>query len=339
MAFLLSACSVADERADDTLPRPVRSLALPAVHGRIDHLAFDAASGRLFVACVGAGRLEVLDLAAGSHVGSVGDLREPQGVAVVPGRDGAAARVWVACGGDGMVRVFDAVTLQPVGAVAAGDDADNVHVDLSARRVHVGCGDGSVGAVVAIDADTLAVVGRAALPGHAEGFQLEPDGARLFVNVPGASAVVVADRRTGATAATWPLRDAANFPLACVAEQDLVLTVCRRPPSVLLALDRRTGTELACTPCIDDADDLFFDAASDRAFVIGGGRGGANGAIEVFALPAHAQFRRLGVVPLPPRTRTGLLVSERRQLYVAVPAPGDGGTAEVREFALDAPRR
>ena len=49
----------------------VRSIELPRVEGRIDHLAFEAAGQRLFVAALGNNTVEVLDVKAATHVKSL----------------------------------------------------------------------------------------------------------------------------------------------------------------------------------------------------------------------------------------------------------------------------
>src|SRR4051812_18906359 len=64
--------------------RPVQVILLPGVQKRIDHLAIDLRGQRLFVAALGNGTLEVVDLAAGKRVRSVSGLKEPQGVAYLP---------------------------------------------------------------------------------------------------------------------------------------------------------------------------------------------------------------------------------------------------------------
>src|SRR5262249_54028529 len=60
----------------------VGTIDLPRVEGRIDHLAFDAANQRLYVAALGNNTVEVLDLKAGVHIKSLPGFREPQGIAV-----------------------------------------------------------------------------------------------------------------------------------------------------------------------------------------------------------------------------------------------------------------
>ncbi|HEX5053274.1 MAG TPA: hypothetical protein VFZ65_15975 [Planctomycetota bacterium] len=331
-----SCCACTAPVSAPPLPHLARTIPMPGIAGagggRLDHLDYDRTTGRLFLAAVGCDSLEVIDLRAGRHLQRIAELPEPQGVAVVP-RAGAAARVFVGCGGDGSVRAYDAASLAALGSVFAGDDADNVHWDPRTARVWVGCGGARGGAVVAIDPETMAVVAHTELPAHAEGFRLDEASARMFVNVPGAdggAAVLLADRERGAVEATCRLRGAAaNFPLCHVAALHAVLLVCR-DPSVLLVLDDRTGDELARVSCVADGDDVFFDEATGNVLVIGG-----EGGLEVFAMPARGTLQRVGVVPLPPRARTGLLVSERRALYVAVPRQQDGTDAAVLEFLLD----
>jgi len=50
----------------------VRSIELPHVEGRIDHLAFDPATERLYVAALGNNTVEVLDVKGGVHLKSHG---------------------------------------------------------------------------------------------------------------------------------------------------------------------------------------------------------------------------------------------------------------------------
>src|SRR5436309_14970493 len=100
----------------------VRTIDLPGVEGRIDHLAIDVSAQRLFVAALGNNTVEVLDLKDGRHVKSLPGFREPQGIAVVPD----AKRVAVANGqGDG-VQMIDAADYRPIASVRLGEDSDNV---------------------------------------------------------------------------------------------------------------------------------------------------------------------------------------------------------------------
>src|SRR4051794_39871429 len=58
------------------------AIALPGVEGRIDHLAFDGDTRRMFVAALGNDTVEVLDVTANRHVKSLRGFHSPQGIAV-----------------------------------------------------------------------------------------------------------------------------------------------------------------------------------------------------------------------------------------------------------------
>src|SRR4051812_39963124 len=118
------------QHVGDPGPTLARTIALPGVQGRIDHLACDPKGERLFIAALGNGSLEFVDLVKGERVKSVPGLKEPQGVAFVPGP--GAPSVAVACGGDGTLHLYDATTLEEKAHVSAGEDADNVRFDEKA---------------------------------------------------------------------------------------------------------------------------------------------------------------------------------------------------------------
>src|SRR4051812_26724997 len=78
-----------------------RTIPLPGVQGRIDHLDLDLAHHRLFVAALGNGSVEAVDLDAGKVSGRITGLREPQGLAWLAGREEL-----VVASGDGLVRFY-----------------------------------------------------------------------------------------------------------------------------------------------------------------------------------------------------------------------------------------
>src|SRR4051794_38460790 len=85
----------------------VRSIELPGVAGRIDHLSVDLDQNRLFVAALGNDSVEVVDLAAGTRARSLGGFHEPQGIRVVPDQKTIA----VANGRSGTLQIIDGPTL------------------------------------------------------------------------------------------------------------------------------------------------------------------------------------------------------------------------------------
>ena len=284
-----------------------RTIPLKTVAGRIDHLAFDARRGRLYIAELGNGSVEALDLATGRSVGRITGLKEPQGLAVLPDRDELA----VASGGDGTVRFYRAGDLTPLGVLSVGGDADNLRVDPASGRLVVGAG---AGALVTIDPATRKVVASSPLPAHPEGFQL--DGVRAFVNLPDAGRIAVVDLSTGRTLAAWRnpgLRW--NFPLA-IDPSDRSVAVAYRFPARLVRWNPASGQVLQTLRVCGDADDLFFDRPRRRLYVVCG-----DGVVDVFTATATG-YAPAGRTLTRSGARTGLFVPTLDRLYVAARAPG-----------------
>src|SRR5881296_1768905 len=154
--FLIAAVAIAalQSRSAQEPLILVRSIDLPRVEGRIDHLAFDAAGQRLFVAALGNNTVEVLDLKSNSHIKSVPGFREPQGIAVVPD----PKLVAVANGQGEGLQLLNADDYRPDRMVQLGDDSDNVRYDASAKRVYVGFGSGALAAVSPTDGKVISQV-------------------------------------------------------------------------------------------------------------------------------------------------------------------------------------
>src|SRR6266700_2885324 len=142
---------------------------LGEVSGRIDHLAIDVKRQRLFVAELGNDTLGVVDLAAGKVLRTITDLKEPQGVAYEPVTD----TVYVANAADGSVRLLRGEDLLPVSRIDLGEDADNVRLDGSRKRVLVGYGKG---ALAVVDPQNRAKVADIRLKAHPESFQIDESG-------------------------------------------------------------------------------------------------------------------------------------------------------------------
>ena len=93
--------------------RLVRTIPLPRVTGRIDHIAIDLAKQRLFVAALGNNTVEVIDLQAGQRTRSIGGLAEPQGLLYLAETN----RLFVTSGGDGSLKMLDGQTFALMGTV------------------------------------------------------------------------------------------------------------------------------------------------------------------------------------------------------------------------------
>lgn len=296
-----------------------RTIPLPLIEGRIDHLAADVTGQRLFVAALGNNTVEVLDLKAGKTIQSLPGFAEPQGIAYVPEFN----RVFIANGQDGTCRILDGASLKTVSSVQCGEDADNVRYDPQARRIYVGYGDG---ALAVLDAKTGARLADIKLAGHPESFRLETRGPRIFVNVPKAGHIAVVDREKREVVATWPLKEAkSNFPLSLDEASYRLFSGCRNPAR-LLVYDYNAGKLVATLPISRDTDDLFFDAANHRVYVSCG-----QGAIDVIQQTDADHYTTVKPMPTATGARTSLLMPELKILCLAVPHRGNR-VAEVRVY-------
>ena len=299
------ACGVETVSGDPSAPLVLeRTIPLKAVRGRIDHLAIDLQHRRLFIAELGNGSVEAIDLARGVSLGRIGGLMEPQGLAYLPAEDELA----VASGGDGSVRFYRASDLKPGDVVMLGSDADDMRVDVSGRIV-VGYGSGALAVISPV---RHKVVARLDLPAHPEGFQLQAS--RAFVNLPDAKQIAVGDLASGRITATWPAAHLWNFPMGLEAKSRTLATVYRGPARLQL-LDTQSGAIKLDHKTCEDADDVFFDGPRNRAYVICG-----TGAVDVVDLIHPGQsvrvVTRLGA-------RTGIFVPELGRLFVAARAGRD----------------
>jgi DNA-binding beta-propeller fold protein YncE len=320
IAMLIVAFAAGPE-ADEPPMVLVKSIALPHVEGRIDHLAFDAQTQRLYVAALGNNTVEVVDTRAGKWLRSLPGFHKPQGISVAAG----AEAIVVANGEGNGVQLLNSDDSRPIAAVPLGDDSDNVRYDSAAKRVYVGYGDG---AIATIDPSDRTVAGKVALAGHPESFQLERNGPRVFVNVPDANQIAVIDRVAMKVIATWRVSTAAaNFPMALDEANHRLFIGCRRPAK-LLVFDTSDGRQVSAFEIVGDTDDLFYDAARKRLYVSGG-----DGFVDVIEEQTPNGFERIAHVATAGGARTGLFVAEQNRFYLAVPHRGNQ-QAEIRVYDI-----
>jgi len=327
---------------------PAGSVPLDGVEGRLDHLAVDVSSQRLFVSGLENHTVEVVDLAQRRRIHEITGISEPQGLVFIPEKN----RLMVCSRGDGTCRSFDANTFKEGPWVDLGRNADGVRFAADAKIIYVGSGgEPGNGLLSAMDlasllpaeqggqpaephspADFLFDRPRQAdpkleiqLPAHPESFQLDPANRRIYVNVPDEHRIAVVDLTPTnlAVAANWPVTVAEkNFPMALNAASGRLYIACRKPPR-LASYDTHTGKLLAQTPCVGDADDMFYDAKLKRIYIIGG-----EGCVDVFQVPGTGEeLTRLARVPTAPRARTGLFIPDLQTVVVARPHTTNGPAA------------
>jgi DNA-binding beta-propeller fold protein YncE len=306
--MLLASCS-RREQDHPALLTLEKEIVLSGVEGRIDHFSEDVPGKRLFVAALGNGTVEVVDLKKGERSAEIKGLKEPQGVYY----NAKNGELYVASGGDGTLRIYDGTSLTLRQTLEFGDDADNVRYEARSGHVLVGYGNGGLGLVDASGQK----VGTIPLNSHPESFQLEEGDSRIFVNVPKEFAVAVVDRTKHTVIAKWGLDwTFGNYPMA-LDEADKRLFVGCRLPARLVVLNTDSGQVVAKLPVVGDTDDVYFDPTRRFVYVIGG-----DGAVDVFQMSDPNHCEHVGRTNTASGARTGLFIPDLDRLFVAVPHRG-----------------
>ena len=295
-----------------------KTIQLPDVQGRIDHMSIDVKGQRLFVSALGNNTVEVIDLKAGKRANTISGLKEPRGVLYVPG----SGRLYVASSKDGTVKIFDATQLKLLKAVEYSNDADNLRYDSSRERIYVGFGDGALGE---LDSDGKKI-GEIKLDSHPESFQLEKNSARIYVNLPKSRKIAVLDREKGTVLTTWGTgMSFNNYPMA-LDEQNHRLFVVTRLPARLLVMDTSSGKTVQTLSAVGDCDDVFYDQSRKRIYASGG-----EGAISVFEQQDADHYKEVGRIATVKGARTSFFSLDLSRLYLAVRRQGSS-TAMIQVF-------
>jgi hypothetical protein len=327
----------------------IGAIPLPGVEGRLDHLTYDPHSQRLFVAGLENHTVEVVDLKQRRRVHELTGISEPQGLCCVPEKN----LLLICSRGDGTCRSFDAKTFAPGPWIDVGRNADNIRFDAGAKVIYIGsAGEPGNGLLSAIDLVSLLPVSEGGqpapphspadflldrprqadpkmefnLPAHPESFQLDGSNQQIFVNVPDEHEIELLHIGTNGftKTASWPVTvGEKNFPMAFDAASHRLFIACRKPAQ-LAVYDSTNGKLLSQTECVGDADDLFYDEKSRRAYVVGG-----EGFVDFFQVSDDAAQapQLIAHIPTAPRARTGLLIPELQILVVGAPNTGHGDAA------------
>jgi DNA-binding beta-propeller fold protein YncE len=295
--------------AETSTLKLVQTIPLPGVKGRFDHFAIDTKGQHLFVAALGNNTLEIIDLAACKRLMGLSGMSKPTGVLYLP----ALNQILVANGDDGTLKALIGSDYKVQQSLKDLGDADNLRFDSKSKFAWLGYGEGALGI---IDPATAKLVASVKLPAHPESFQLEPDGNRIFVNLPDANQIAVVDRENKTVLAHWPMQKfQANFPMALDANHRLFVG-CRKPARLVI-LDTTTGKPVTDLAISGDTDDLFYDAARKRLYLSCG-----EGFIDTIEQTTPDTYKRISRIPTAPGARTSYFSPDLDRLYLAVPERG-----------------
>jgi DNA-binding beta-propeller fold protein YncE len=304
-------------------PRPLvltEAIPTPGVQGRFDHFGFDG-KNQLFVAALGNNSVEVIDISARLRAHSIPGIPNPQGVVYVPD----AKKLFVASS-KGKLRIFDGSNFELIKEIDFHGDVDNLRYDSATHRVYVGFGEDDTGAIGIVDATTNERLPQEyKLGAHPESFQLESAGPNIYLNLPDLKQIAVINRTTG-NITRWPMTLEHNFPMA-LDEADHRLFVATHEPARMAVLDTNSGRTIAELPCVQDADEVYYDAGRKRIYVPGG-----EGYISVFQQIDPDHYQLLAKVPSALGARTAGYFGKGRKgfdrFFLGVPARADHG-AEI----------
>jgi DNA-binding beta-propeller fold protein YncE len=329
-AFVLIFLGAISTNAQSAPPLTLlRTIPLPGVAGKFDHLAFDASGNRLFIAATGDHSVEVIDLKSNSVLQSITGLGKPHGLAWVA----STGSLYVADGSLGELRVYSGTPLVLSGKIKLSDDADDMVYDPANHLLFVGHG-GSDAAnparITVVDTEHFTVAANLPVATHPEALGIDPVSGRVFANIAESNEVIVIDAAAKSIAAHWKLiRAADNVPLAFDAGHQLLYVACRTP-GTLIALDLTSGKEVVSLPAAGQADDLFYDAALRRVYLISG-----TGEVDVYQVGKTKTVSPLGVLHTATGAKTALFVPEQSLLYVGMPGTGKD-PAEIRVYSTAA---
>jgi hypothetical protein len=325
-------------RLEETIPLPG--------DGYMDHIAADAKGQRLFISGEAAKSLISVDLREGKL------LHETKGLADMPKRSFYLAdtdEIWLELANSSVIAISGTTyevtkTVKLSGFGDPNKGADNGVYDPATHLIYAcvevfedfgGSGDhGSNNASLdVVDTTAGKLVASIKLPGgDPAGIAIDPSGKRLYVAmgdiVDGESHVAVVDLEKRAVIAQWAITggpvphtaavDAAHHRLfvgsRTVAHTGNIGGGHQHEPGKLVVMDTLTGKVVQVLDSIGGADDLQYDAPTQRIYFMG-----TTGTVAIFREIDANHFELLGKVPTGAISKTGLWVPELKRFYSAVP--------------------
>ena len=332
VVFLIGcATRLANSQEGEKQPlRLVQTIPMPNVKGRIDHMEVDVQGKRLFIPGLENGTLEVVDLQAAKWMRSIPGFKKPQGILYVAELN----KLFVASGDDGVLRVFRGDTLQLLDSIQLEPGPNRVVYEPHSKLVYVGYGGKDAGRdygeVGIIDAKNDKHIGDIKVAAHPSELLLDKSGTTLFVFISIANQLQVIDANKRQVVSTWQV--SSQHPGdAAFDESTSRLFIGTRTPPEMIAMDSKSGKEVAHFPTVDGMDGVYFDAPRKRVYV-SGGRELPSGFVYIYQQKDADHYEIVGRVTTRGGAGTSLWSPELNRYYVAAPA-NEGADAAVLVYA------
>src|SRR5580692_293121 len=314
----------------EPMPKLIGYIPLPDLEGWMDHLAADPKGQRLFVPGEHKKSIEVVDLRAGKVIHTItGFDGNPRKTIYLPDTN----QIWVDDGNS--VKSFSAETYALLKNIPFDLDPssklipDNGAFDPVSRQFYVtitadaNSATATVkGSVEIIDTKTGTRAGNIKLDGtDPSGIAFDAATPRMFVILGDTAQVQVIDRDKRAIIATWEITGgtAPHTVAIDTAHHRLFVGARVKPghlfkPGKMVVMNTDTGKVVAALDTEGGADEIQYDAASQRVYFTG-----TTGHVDVFKQVDADTYQHLGKLITAADAKTSLLVPELKRFYVAVP--------------------
>jgi DNA-binding beta-propeller fold protein YncE len=326
----LMALSASAQAPSEPPAKLIGYITLPNVEGWMDHLAVDVKTQRLFVPAEHQKTIEVVDLRAGKVIHTItGFAGAPRKTLYLP----ESNQIWVDDAES--VKSFNAETYELIKNIPLDLDKDskmipdNGALDPVSRLFYVtitadaNSATATVkGAVEIIDTKTGQRAGTIKLDGtDPAGIAFDAATPRMFVVLGDTAQVQVIDREKRSILATWEITGgtAPHTVAIDTAHHRLFVGARVKPghlfkPGKMVVMDTETGKVVATLDTEGGADEIQYDAASQRVYFTG-----TTGHVDVFKQTDADHYQHLGKLITAADAKTSLLVPELKRFYVAVP--------------------
>jgi DNA-binding beta-propeller fold protein YncE len=314
----------------EPMPKLIGYIPLPDLEGWMDHLAVDPKGQRLFVPGEHKKSIEVVDLRAGKVIHTItGFDGAPRKTIYLPDTN----QIWVDDGNS--VKSFSAETYALLKNIPFDLDQssklipDNGAFDPVSRQFYVtitadaNSATATVkGSVEIIDTKTGTRAGNIKLDGtDPSGIAFDAATPRMFVILGDTAQVQVIDRDKRAIIATWEITGgtAPHTVAIDTAHHRLFVGARVKPghifkPGKMVVMDTDSGKVVATVDTEGGADEIQYDAASQRIYFTG-----TTGHVDVIKQVDADTYLPLGKLITAADAKTSLLVPELKRFYVAVP--------------------
>ena len=227
-----------------------------------DHADTYRAGRRMYVAHIGADRVDVIDLARREFVRSLPDLPEVAGVLI----DEAGDLLFTSDRAAARVSIFRCSDEELLGQVAVGPHPNGLAYDARRRCLYafnLGEPLGENCTVSVVDVDSLRVVTELPLPGRPRWAVFDRERDRVYANILAPAEIAVIDAKRCAVAGSFAVPSEGPHGLWL----DRGRLFCAADGGALVVLDRDGGEVLAALPLPGVPDVVMHDAEIRRLYV------------------------------------------------------------------------